>query len=249
MNQYLSSAELKAAAKEHMFGKYGTAIAALVIVFLIEGFCTLLISFLTDTTTIPGTVVYYLLSFIVAVIFGIFSSGTAYFYLKAACGYPVSVSDIFYGFKLCPDKALIIQAWTGILSYLFMLPNIVLTYQFTKATAGGNIDISTYSSLMLPYSLSMILMSVASIIISLFYAQSFYLLHDFPQYSARELLAMSRHIMKGQKGRLFYLYISFLPLFLLSLLSCGIAFLWLMPYINATLAEFFLDIMRKGNTH
>lgn len=52
--------------------------------------------------------------------------------------------------------------------------------------------------------------------------------------------------MKGSKGRFFYLTVSFFPLLLLGFLSCGIAFLWLVPYMNATYAEFFLDLIKKS---
>ena len=100
---------------------------------------------------------------------------------------------------------------------------------------------------MLPYSLAMILSYAVSIILSLIYQQAFYLLHDFPQYSARELLTMSRLLMKGHKGRLFYIYVSFLPLVLVSLLSCGIAMLWVAPYMAATQAEFFLDVIKNSD--
>ena len=68
---------------------------------------------------------------------------------------------------------------------------------------------------------------------------------DFPQYSAKELFQMSLRLMKGNIGRLFYLEISFLPLILLSFLSCGIALLWISPYMDATLANFYLDLVKK----
>lgn len=70
-------------------------------------------------------------------------------------------------------------------------------------------------------------------------------MHDFPQYSARELLSMSRKLMIGNKVRLFYIYLSYMPLLLLGILSCGIALLWIIPYMNATLAEFYMDIVRN----
>ena len=100
---------------------------------------------------------------------------------------------------------------------------------------------------MLFYSLAMILYGVVTVILSLIYSQAFFLLHDFPNYSAKELLVMSRQLMKGSKGRLFYLNVSFFPLLLLGLLSCGIAYLWLVPYMNATATEFFLDLIQNNN--
>jgi uncharacterized membrane protein len=87
---------------------------------------------------------------------------------------------------------------------------------------------------------------VVQILLSLTYQQAFYLLHDFPQYSAGELLRMSRRLMVGHKGRLFYIYVSFIPLILLSLLSFGIALLWVFPYISTTKTEFFLNVIKNS---
>ena len=100
--------------------------------------------------------------------------------------------------------------------------------------------------LLLPYSLSLIFSGAVSVVLGLLYAQAFYLLHDFPQYTAKELLKKSRRLMVHHKGRLFYLYVSFLPLMLLGLFSFGLALLWVIPYIAATQAEFFLNLIRNN---
>ena len=102
------------------------------------------------------------------------------------------------------------------------------------------------ASALTQYGLCMILSGIVSLALNLFYAPAFFLLHDFPQYSARELLAMSRRLMTGHKGRLFYIYLSYLPLLLLGVLSCGVAFLWIFPYMNATLAEFLYGHCQKS---
>ena len=83
------------------------------------------------------------------------------------------------------------------------------------------------------------------LLLAVFYAPAFFLLHDFPQYTAKELLTRSRKLMSGNKGRLFYIYLSYIPLLFLGTLSCGIALLWVIPYMNATLAEFYMDIIRN----
>lgn len=99
---------------------------------------------------------------------------------------------------------------------------------------------------MLPYSLSLIFSGIVTIMLELLYAQAFFLLHDFPHYTARELLKKSRRLMVHHKGRLFYLYVSFLPLMFLGILSFGLALLWVLPYMAATEAEFFLDLIRNN---
>ena len=242
MNHFKSSAELKASAREHLLGHYGTVIGAFLIVAAITSAVTLAVSLIVDINTIPGTVIYYAIMFLVSVLTGLFSSGSAYLYLKLICGRPVSVGDLFYGFQLCPDKAIIIQAWITLITSLSNLPQIILNC-LILANITNTDKILRY---MLPYALSMILSGVVSVMLSLFYAQTYFLLHDFPQYTAKELLQKSRRLMVHHKGRLFYLYVSFLPLMLLGLLSCGLAMLWIIPYMAATEAEFFLDLIQHN---
>ncbi|MDE5938046.1 MAG: DUF975 family protein [Lachnospiraceae bacterium] len=243
MNQFKSSAELKASAREHLLGHYGTAIGAFLILGALMGTVTIAVSLLVDLSTIPGTIIYYAIMFLVSILTGLFSSGSAYLYLKLICGRPVSVGDLFYGFQLCPDKAITIQAWITLITYIASLPQIILNYMLL-----ANDHLDKIMKLMLPYALALIFSGAVSVMLSLFYAQTFFLLHDFPQYTAKELLQKSRRLMVHHKGRLFYLYVSFLPLLLLGLLSWGLALLWVIPYMAATEAEFFLDLI-KHNTN
>lgn len=242
MSQFKSSAELKASAREHLLGHYGTTIGAFMITGALTGIITLAVSLIVDLSTVPGTIIYYAIMFLVSVLTGLFSSGSAYLYLKLICGRPVSVGDLFYGFQLCPDKAIIIQAWITLLTYISSLPQIILNYMML-----ANVNhLNKVMNLMLPYALSLIFSGVVSVMLGLFYAQTYFLLHDFPQYTAKELLQKSRRLMVHHKGRLFYLYVSFLPLMLLGFLSFGLALLWVVPYMAATEAEFFLDLIKNN---
>lgn len=239
MTPLKTSAELKACAKEHLFGKYGTVISANLLMYLIVFAVDLFLLLFIDTTTTLGTILYYILAFGSSLFFGFFTAGIHFFNLKLVCGQPIVTSDLFFGFRTFQKKTLQVQLWISILNYAAMLPSIVLSVRSMKN--GGLYTQSSYEILL--YTVAMLFSEAVSIFIQLFYAQTFYLMFDFPQYTSRELLSISRRMMKGQKGRLFYLYVSFLPLFLLSLLSCGIALLWLVPYVNATLAEFYMDLV------
>ena len=242
MSRFKSSAELKASAREHLLGHYGTVIGAFLLMGLILGTATIAVSLVVDLSTIPGTIIYYAIMFLISVLTGLFTSGNAYLYLKVICGRPVSVGDLFYGFQLCPDKAITIQAWITLITYIANLPQIILNY--IMMTNFHRMD--QVMNLMLPYALSLILSGVVSVMLGLLYEQAFFLLHDFPQYTAKELLQKSRRLMVHHKGRLFYLYVSFLPLMLLGLLSFGLALLWVIPYMAATEAEFFLDLIQHN---
>lgn len=233
-----SSAELKASAKEHMFGYYGAAIgASLLVSFSTICLTMMALVFVGDTGTLMGKFLYAAVSYMIFVVTGLFSSGFAFFYLKIVCGQHAFSGDVFYGFRFFPKKALLIQLWLSLFTYLGYLPRYILA---------SRISLSSGYDELLMYGASILLSGIIPVIVNLFYGQAFFLLHDFPQYSTRELLSTSRRLMCGHKHKLFYIYISFLPLMLLSFLSCGIAMLWIIPYMNATLAEFYLDLIRNS---
>ena len=49
--------------------------------------------------------------------------------------------------------------------------------------------------------------------------------------------------MAGNVGRLIYIALSFIPLGILGIMSCYIGFLFVVPYIQATLVFFYLDLI------
>lgn len=238
MNSYKSSAELKALAKEQLFGKYGASVGATVLWALFTLLTTMLPYFLVPFFSTAGIILKYLLAFVLSIFTGIFTSGLAFMSLKITCGQPVSASDIFYGFKANPDKALLIMLVLQTVNYVTSLPSLILN---PIARQSGS------SALLLLSTVCNITGFVIYILISLNYAQAYFLLHDFPDYSAKELLQMSRHMMKGHKGRLFYIQVSFVPFILLGFLSLGIAFLWIAPYVRVTSVNFYMDLVKNKN--
>lgn len=87
-----------------------------------------------------------------------------------------------------------------------------------------------------------ITLGIGAIIFGLAYAMVPFVIHDNPDIAAVDALRTSRQIMKGHKGKLFVLYLSFIGWFLLGMITLGIAFFWIQPYIYATLAAFYEDI-------
>ena len=74
------------------------------------------------------------------------------------------------------------------------------------------------------------------------YAMTPFILEENPELSATEAIHRSRMMMRGHKFDLFYLYLSFIGWFLLCLLTAGIGFLWLAPYVDTALAAFYEDV-------
>ncbi len=70
---------------------------------------------------------------------------------------------------------------------------------------------------------------------------------DFPDWNAATILKKSFEVMSGNKVRLLILYLSFIPSFLLCMLTCGISLIWVIPYMNMAATNFYLDIMAVRN--
>lgn len=236
-----NSAELKTEAKGILLGKYGTVIGAMILVELITVAISLLTSSVVSTGSLGGAIIYYMITFIVTLISALFGVGLVYLNLNIICNRTYKVSDVFYGFKAHPDKAIIVQFLITLISFACMIPALVVfvIYCVNKAAI-----------LIMFTSLLAVIGGIAAVIFSLWYSQVFYLILDFPEYTSLELMSVSKKIMKGHCGRLFYLQISFIPLYLLGLLSCGIGMLFIAPYASMTRAYFYMDLIqsREQNT-
>lgn len=238
MKDYLSSTSLKSRAKGQLLGKYGTLAGT----YAVHALCVSALSGITSLFLNPGSIIeyiiYFAVSFLISIFSGLFSYGETYIYLKTSCGHQPALSDLFYGFRQTPDRVIRVAVIFSLISYLLNLPVFLFSLLPEETLLNG------YG--MLLFSLLIVVCAVIGIVLMLTYSQSYYLLLDFPDYSAGEALKKSRAIMKGSKGRLFYIDLTFVPLLLLCVLTCGIGFLWLMPYMQAAKANFYLDLVKKN---
>ena len=76
---------------------------------------------------------------------------------------------------------------------------------------------------------------------------SFFVLADNPTLSSGEARRKSIEIMRGNKFRYFCLNLSFIGWFLLSILTLGILYFWIYPYIFTAQAEFYRDIIGESD--
>lgn len=96
-------------------------------------------------------------------------------------------------------------------------------------------------------SLWLILLIIPGIIKGYSYSQAYFIYYDrYQETDLRpgflECITRSKQMMKGHKGHLFILDLSFIGWHLLAMLTLGIGYLWLTPYITATKAAFYEDL-------
>ena len=71
-----------------------------------------------------------------------------------------------------------------------------------------------------------------------------YILAENPTISSEDAFYLSKKMTDGEKASIFFLQLSFIGWYFLSALTCGIGFIFLAPYIEATLAELY-QVMRE----
>ena len=90
-----------------------------------------------------------------------------------------------------------------------------------------------------------LLLIVPGIIAAISYSQTFFVLAEDDTIEIEQAIGKSIKMMDGYKWKYFRLCLRFFALGLLCILTLGIGFLWLMPYIQITNAKFYDDI--RGN--
>jgi uncharacterized membrane protein len=91
-----------------------------------------------------------------------------------------------------------------------------------------------------------LLLIIPGIIAALSYSMTYFILADHPTIGSLEAINQSKVLMKGHKWQLFKLYLRFIGLGLLCVLTLGIGFFWLVPYANICLAEFYESLIAEN---
>ena len=87
-----------------------------------------------------------------------------------------------------------------------------------------------------------ILLVIPGVVALLSYSQTFFILSENPPMSGSEAIRQSKTLMRGNRWKLFFLFWRFFGWFLLGILSFGIGFLWITPYMQTSLARFYDDL-------
>lgn len=87
-----------------------------------------------------------------------------------------------------------------------------------------------------------LLLIIPGIIKFLAFRMTEYIIAEHPELTATEALDRSQALMKGHKWRLFCLLFSFIGWYALAALTFGIGFIFLLPYVNTAIANFYVDI-------
>lgn len=91
-----------------------------------------------------------------------------------------------------------------------------------------------------------LLFVIPGVIMAYAYSMAIYVANDNPELSAMDAIRKSRELMDGHKWDLFVLDLSFIGWIFLCLLTCGIGFIFLAPYIEMAHVEFYRELTEQA---
>lgn len=170
------------------------------------------------------------------------------------------ISNSWFGFSIVVEEEITIKEETlsfvrdTLLDYVLLMPLFTGTTWLFQSFVQG--DRSTFGFIFSPFkrfwrymltgliltvllTFWTLLLVVPGIIKYLSYSQTLYILRENPHYSIFEAIRESKEKMRGNKGRLFLLQLSFIGWALLTILTLGIGAFWLEPYFRTTMASFY----------
>ncbi len=104
------------------------------------------------------------------------------------------------------------------------------------------LNLSTYKKALVAlgvvYLIILLLMIPYAIIINA-YAQSVFVLCEYPSYTPSQCVDASRAMMRGRKWELFVLTLSFIPWMLLVAVTLGLGIIYVGPYMSVTYANYY----------
>lgn len=88
----------------------------------------------------------------------------------------------------------------------------------------------------------MLLLIVPGILAALSYAMTYYIISESESIGPLQAISQSKEMMQGNRWKFFCLGFRFLGWAILCLLTLGIGFLWLFPYMQVSFARFYDDL-------
>lgn len=244
----MSISRIRECAREALRGKWGKAalmILAYLGVFFVIGFITGLFgedSIISDLLGIASTVIQ------IPIVLGLMFS-----FIKLKRNEDISAFEFLnLGFSnfgrawkitLRTFLKLLLPFIGVIISIGLIASSVAMTS--VAAITGGSIESSALLSLL---GIIIYLASIIWLVVrSLLYSLTWYIAYDNPNMTALEVVNESARMMRGNRGKLFLLELSFIGWAILTVFTFGIGYLWLLPYMQVAFVCFYENLAEKNN--
>lgn len=228
----------KSYAKEFLQGKWGIAVIGMMAAPLMNTIGMAVAGSLFPGTAFLSWILGEIFLLIVSLLSMIVSTGYNYMLLNMARGREYKISDLFCMFRKGSDGILVAGFIISLIDTVLMIP----FYYLSNTTAPKGTTIEALYEWMLPVMVCMFVGMLLGVVIKLPFSMAFYILADEPQLKGTRALKTSAELMKGHMWKFFLLQLSFVPMILLSVVTFYIALIWIMPYMQASMTAFYMDV-------
>ena len=228
----------KSYAKEFLQGKWGIAVIGMMAAPLMNTIGMAVAGSLFPGTAFLSWILGEIFLLIVSLLSMIVSTGYNYMLLNMARGREYKISDLFCMFRKGSDGILVAGFIISLFDTVLMIP----FYYLSNTTAPKGTTIEALYEWMLPVMVCMFVGMLLGVVIKLPFSMAFYILADEPQLKGTRALKKSAELMKGHMWKFFLLQLSFVPMILLSVVTFYIALIWIMPYMQASMTAFYMDV-------
>ena len=162
----------------------------------------------------------------------------------------LSLKDYFSNFRL-GLKGIGNYWWTSLWEFLWcmaiILPAVIVIIIPLVILESNNIISSEVSATVLPF---FIILCIYPVMIykMLSYCLNTYAIADDNETEVGEAMDISKELTKGHRWELFKFYLSFIGWYILILVTLGIATIWINPYINLSVFNFYKELEAQHNT-
>lgn len=226
--------ELKKIARGNLSGHYMNIIQAAVFCSVIISLLEMPFSMLTNEDDFSTqNLIYYIAVFLIGIISVVLTAGQYRIHMTLARTGEVHLKELFVPIKSHADRYIITELILFGLSLVCVIPifgAVAIIYLYNNW--------AFYLVAVLLCLISAVLLTMLSLTFDLVY----YVLNDNDHFTALDAMKYTMNMVKTHKGRYFYMQLSFIGMQFLSLLSLGIASLWVAPYMMQTTTLFYLDI-------
>ncbi len=244
------SSEVRAEARKKLTGRWGKAALLTLGYFLIS----FVIGFVQGLIPKSATVVATIVSIAVAIIEIPLAYGLIISYLKFFNGEEVKLFDFLStGFSNFA-RSWKVTLWVVVKMLIPVILLVVAIVLVAVGTAGSAVSMFDKGSsggfgVLLGIAFVLYIVAIVWLIIKSYsYQLSQLVAIENPDITAKESVERSAELMKGRKGRLFFLQLSFIGWAILSALTFGIGMFWLLPYIQFAMIVFYKDALGNGKT-
>jgi len=186
-----------------------------------------------------SNLVLFVIEFVIGIFTDLFMVGYIYILRELSYHRKASRSGLFFAFKNHPDTVIIIAMIICLCRRLLTLPGDILGYYCTN-TADSNSMFN--GKLFFFWMLFGVCGFIAYLYIYLGLIMSYQVYLSDTSLSAMDCIKKSIRLMKGQKFRCLYIFLSLIGYWLLGIVGAVVGCLWVEAYQTMIMIEFFKDL-------